>query len=608
MLRYRLLVLGMTLFALISPPVAAGLPATVEDARELAALSGGYWMALNKQRLNLVDGRGDETASLKLRGTHLDSRPTEQGALAVVFDENAQQAVLLDVDLSKGIITNSSHLPGQPFSVKSQCLYRDSQQLIHLFLIGRDGLAEQWLLSGPKPRLLRHLALPPGSEHCRVDDITHTLYVSEETFGIWAYPADAEGEPERHLVVARWPYGLLAGGAGALAVVPSGLAILDAKGENLSLMLRQQGHWSLARSLRIKDADGVLATSGRLSVRTQGRWRTEPLQWAVKDHPTATLPIIEAQGQTVSMAQRGDSADDPALWVNPINPTLSRVFGTDKKQGLLSYDLQGNQLQFLDVGRINNVDLRQQVHLDGRSVDLALATQRDENTLVVFEIDAEGNLRDAGHIPTTQKELYGICLYQPPQGGLEAFVNDKSGIYVQYAIAANGEGYSGTELRRFNMNGLAEGCVVDDLRQRLFIAEEDHGIWTLGAEASLNDQPHPVLPVGQHLTADVEGLAIYRGQQASYLIASSQGDSSFAVLDLEPPFAYRGSFRIGINADLGIDGVSDTDGLEAAALNFGRTYSDGMLIVQDGYKQLPDAAQNFKYVSWQEIAEALHLP
>jgi 3-phytase len=157
------------------------------------------------------------------------------------------------------------------------------------------------------------------------------------------------------------------------------------------------------------------------------------------------------------------------------------------------------------------------------------------------------------------------------------------------------------------MLGVAEGCVVDDRLQRLFIAEEDQGIWTVAADAAIDDHPHLVLPVGAHLKADVEGLAIYPGQQVSYLIASSQGDSSFTVLETEPPFTYRGSFRIGINADAGIDGVSDTDGLEVTAHNLGPNYPNGMLLVQDGYNRLPNMAQNVKFIDWRDIAREFNL-
>lgn len=607
MFQSRLLLSWMTLIALTFQASAYELPKRVSMAKEIAVLPGGHWLALNKHQLNLIDGRGDPADSLAIRGAHLDSRTTSLGARGVVFDENQQQAILFEVDLAKRQILANAKLPPQPFTVKAQCLYRDAQQQDHLFLIGRDGQAEQWIISGEQPRLLRQLAVPPGVEQCRVDDASDTLYVSEEAFGVWAYPANGEGIPSRTLVAARHPYGQLKPKIGALTVLPDGLAIVDADGENINLLHKQQDQWYLSQTLTVAETDQLLASSGQLAIRSNGKWQMGPLWWPRAKQSDANLPIVIPQNETTTVNQMGDSADDPAIWINSLDHNRSRVVATDKKQGLLSYDLQGRQKQFLEVGRVNNVDVRQQINLGERRVDLALATQRDENSLVVFEIDAEGNLRDAGHIPTNQKDIYGICLYQPPEGGLEVFVNDKSGAYVQYAVTLEGDDYAAKALRRFNMRGLAEGCVVDDRRQRLFIAEEDHGIWTLPADASVTEQPRPVLPVGRQLSADVEGLAIYYGQKSDYLIASSQGNSSFAVLDAKPPYAYRGSFRIGINLALGIDGVSDTDGLEVSALDFGGSYAQGMLIVQDGVNQLPSAAQNFKYVPWRDIAQALQL-
>ena len=66
--------------------------------------------------------------------------------------------------------------------------------------------------------------------------------------------------------------------------------------------------------------------------------------------------------------------------------------------------------------------------------------------------------------------------------------------------------------------------------------------------------------------------------------------------------------RIGINVAAGIDGSSETDGLEVSSANFGGPYAKGMLVIQDGYKRLPDGPQNFKYVAWADIAAALQLP
>ena len=116
-----------------------------------------------------------------------------------------------------------------------------------------------------------------------------------------------------------------------------------------------------------------------------------------------------------------------------------------------------------------------------------------------------------------------------------------------------------------------------------------------------------VLPVGGMLHADVEGMGLYHGKGGSYLVVSSQGNNSYVVLDAAAPFSVRGAFRIGIDPVLGIDGASETDGLEVSSANLGGPYARGMLVVQDGFKRLPDGAQNFKAVAWDDIARALKL-
>jgi 3-phytase len=54
--------------------------------------------------------------------------------------------------------------------------------------------------------------------------------------------------------------------------------------------------------------------------------------------------------------------------------------------------------------------------------------------------------------------------------------------------------------------------------------------------------------------------------------------------------------------------VSETDGLEVLSGNFGPAFPNGLLVVQDGYKRLPDGPQNFKLVSWEDVARVLKLP
>lgn len=580
------------------------LPAPVAQAAELASLPDGQWLTAGDDGLVLRDADGRERARLVLRAEYLDSRPLAQGALVAVVDADTQAVLIVDADAGHGQLRVAQRIASPTLALEGLCLYRDGQRHDHLFLLGKDGQAEQWLLSGGAPRLLRRLALPPGSEHCRGDDARQRLLVSEADFGLWAYDAEGEGVPARHLLAAARPWGKLSGGAGALAVLPAGVALLDAGGTRLHLW---QGR--AATRLKVDDGEALAVWGERLLLRDGDGWRVLPTQLALgQPATTPSLPVLQAVAQTDGVARAGDAADDPAIWIHPGEPARSRVLGTNKKQGLLVYDLQGRQQQLLEAGRLNNVDVRQGVRLGGRVVDLAVATQRDEKALALFEIDPDGRLRDVGRVATELREIYGTCLYQPPEGGLEVIANDKDGRFVQYRLELRDGVYAGQPVRRFRLASQPEGCVADDRHGRLFVGEEDVGIWSLAASAAAAAEPVRVMAVGRRLVADVEGLALYHGEKASYLVASSQGNNSYVVLDAQPPHAYRGAFRIGLNPEAGIDGVSETDGLEVTARNLGGPYGAGMLVVQDGYKRLPDGTQNFKFLPWQDVARALGLP
>ncbi|MES2074001.1 MAG: phytase [Pseudomonadota bacterium] len=613
---------GAALLTVLTTPAFAAssaiqhTPGATARAQELAALPDGGWLTLDKQGLHLLDAAGKERAALPMRAKQLDIRSHADGALAMVLDANTDRAQIIIADTKTGQLRQQAQLPAPAYGIESACLFRDAQLLDHLFLIGKDGQAEQWVLHGEQRQLVRKLALPPHVKHCRVDDANQTLLVSESNVGLWAYDADAEAMGSREPVALRAPYGKLEGGAGALAVLPGGgVALLDSKGKTLHLLRQRDGVWQAvgrqsaggAKQLAVRAqplAQLLLPDEGAKS------WQIRPLAWQAPKataKQAAPLPIIEPRAQTEPMARPGDAADDPAIWLHPTDRSASRVLGTNKKQGLLVYDLQGKQLQLLEVGRLNNVDLRQNVQIDQQRYDLAVATQRDDNTLVLFNIDANGDVSEAARFPTGLEKIYGICSYQPAGGGLEVFINDKDGTFLQYRIGRQDGRFASTLLRKFKVASQPEGCVADDRNARLYLGEEKHGVWVTSADAAKPDALSMALPVGPHLTADVEGMALYRGAKVDYLVVSSQGSSSYVVLDARPPYKVRGGFRIGFNLAAGIDGTSETDGLDVTSANLGGAYAKGMLVVQDGYKRLPDGAQNFKYVAWDDVARALKL-
>lgn len=598
-----------------APTASAG--ALRSQAQELRALPSGHWLALQDDSISLLSAAGQTLDQLALRGEGLDVRAQGQSALAVVTDRDTRDVVPIAVDLQRSTLTRQPPLDTATLMPESACLHRDAQGLVHAVVLGQEGQAQQWVLHQGQAHLLRRLAMPPGAERCEVDDASGTMFLLEPAVGLWAYGFTQDAPMTRQLVARVAPHGPLPDDAEVLAAGPSWVSVLSGDGRKALVWTRQRpGAWQASAPVALpRAADALISETAARTTRLW--WRDADTQrWSARTMtppagaavPREAVPFVLPVAQTEAVASRGDAADDPAVWVHPEQPAASRVLGTNKKQGLEVYGLDGRLLQRLPVGRVNNVDVRQAVQLDGTAWDIAVASNRSDNTLTVWQIDRTGSLTEWGRIPSGLDEVYGLCLYRPVQGGVQVFVNDKDGRFRQFALSAPQGVLKGQLLREFAVGSQPEGCVVDDRRARVFLGEEDRGVWTVSAHAHEAARPQLVAKVGQHLKADVEGLALYHGPRQSYLLVSSQGDHSFAVYEAQAPYRWVGKVRVGINVAQGIDGVSETDGMEVTSASLGGRFQSGAVIVQDGYKRLPDGTQNFKLIAWSELARALGLP
>lgn len=324
----------------------------------------------------------------------------------------------------------------------------------------------------------------------------------------------------------------------------------------------------------------------------------------------AQVVPVEPTVETEPVPNAGDAADDPCVWVNKADPSLSTIIGTDKLGGLAVYGLDGQELHYLADGEMDNVDIRYGFYLGDKQEAIVTAGNRTTNSISIYRVDPEtrGLVDVAAGVLPAGLEVYGSCMYRSPLNGeTYFFVNDKDGNVNQFLLAETPDAQVGAVLvRSFNVGSQTEGCVADDELGFFYIGEELVGLWKYGAEPDAGEARTLVdtTAAGGHLTADVEGLSIYYASDGTgYLIASSQGNSTYAVYrregDLADANEYVMSFEI--VASNGIDAVSDTDGLDVSNVNLGPAFPKGVFIAQDGSN---DGNTNFKLVPWESIATA----
>lgn len=617
--------------AAIATPLALSMSAVdtglkTEMAQLLAPqtiIPGADRLVVSKKKgILLLNKQGETLGSLQGTFGSTDHRVDANGLLLATVDADRQQAMITSRLANQKGWTPKQYLPRRDFKIDGVCLYQDEASNAFVFLVGEEGLGEQWLVASKAvplatPQRIRRMSLPPESSTCAVDDAAGLMYVNEEKVGLWAYDAHPEAELARYPVGLRQPMGDIVGSAAGMAVVPGAVLLLDADKAMLHRYARDKKNiWRALPAIALNSFDepeqlSVRVNGNRIEVLVQDErgLHRGALDWLPPAPPSVKhLPILQAQVQTDLVPSLGDAADDPAIWVHPTDAKRSRVLGTDKQGGLLVYDMQGRKLQDLRVGRLNNVDVRAGFMHKGRLIDLAVASNRDHDSLHVFAIDrSSGQLSELGQYPTGLKDIYGICMFKDAQGNIDAIANGKDGRFMQYRLSSSNGKVQSRLVRQFKVATQPEGCVADDYGQQLFVGEEDVAVWALDARAEAPTAMSKVIGVGEVAHADIEGLAFYRGARHNYLVISSQGNDSYVVVDGQAPYAVRGAFRIGLNAAAGIDGVSETDGLEVSSANLGGVWKQGMLVVQDGRKRMPEGKQNYKYVPWSAVADALGL-
>ncbi len=321
-------------------------------------------------------------------------------------------------------------------------------------------------------------------------------------------------------------------------------------------------------------------------------------------------------------------------------------------------------------GRWNNVDVVQGAHVGGRVLDLAVVSDRGRDRLRVFAIDPRGaaagshvvrdvTAPDAARVFSAteadvadQETAYGVAAGRLADGSVRVLATRRH--TTDFAVLDLVAGPGGTVGYRPHLRSSLpasfavpggswspceepgegpqmEGSVFDPTTGDWFVAQEDVGIWRIsgdtwsrwlvdrvrdfGVPASWDEATESCRVTGadpglggSRLSADAEGLTIATDRRGTHLLASSQGDSTFAVYTLRGrSAAYAGGFAV-VDSPTA-DGAQHSDGAAVTTAALGPRFPHGLFVTQDGESTRPGdedrVSTGFRFVPLERITTPL---
>jgi 3-phytase len=305
-----------------------------------------------------------------------------------------------------------------------------------------------------------------------------------------------------------------------------------------------------------------------------------------------------------------NDTDDPAIWINKSKPSESLILGTDKGDatgGIYVYNLDGkidSTKSVFDLKRPNNIDIEYGFKYKGKTIDIAVFTERGRNMIRVFQLP-EMKAIDNGGIEVftgeTCREPMGISLYRKASNNsIYAIVSRKkgaSGSYLwEYLLAESDSGYvTGKKLRAFgNFSGKKEieAVVVDDELGYVYYSDERVGIHQYYADPD-SSNTELALFATSGVRGDHEGISIYpTSKTEGYILLSDQQANRFQIFTREGckenPYNHKLVKIVNVKA-------MESDGNDVTPLAMGPNFPHGLFVVMS-------TDRTFHFYKWEDIA------
>lgn len=307
--------------------------------------------------------------------------------------------------------------------------------------------------------------------------------------------------------------------------------------------------------------------------------------------------------------------DDPAIWINPEDPTKSLIVGTDKDSlgALYVFDIQGKIIHSLvrkGIQRPNNVDISYGLPLGDKTVDFAVTGERLTSKLRFYslpdmtEINPGGIEVYVGETGPEYKDLMGVATYKDPVTGKTYVIAGRKngptdGSYLwQYEMKGSTDGIELELVRKFGNysgNKEIEAIAVDAELGFIYYSDEGVGVRKYYADPEKGNEELALFAT-EGFTKDHEGISIYKtGAQTGYILVSDQEANLFHVFPREGEASNSNSHPLITKLPLS---TISSDGSEVTNQALGAEFPKGLFVAMSDDK-------TFQIYNWEDLEKAI---
>ncbi len=317
--------------------------------------------------------------------------------------------------------------------------------------------------------------------------------------------------------------------------------------------------------------------------------------------------VVKAVKPVIVTEKTLNDTDDPAIWINPKDPSRSLVLGTDKGDttgGIYVFNLEGKidySKSVLKLKRPNNIDIEYGFDFNGKKTDIAVFTERGRQMIRIFSLP-DMKAIDGGGIKVfegeTEKDPMGISLLKNEKG-IYAIVGRKSGpdgsFLWEYKLYTEGADLVKAKKVRafgkFSGKKEIESIVVDDELGYVYYSDETVGVRQFYASPDSSNAELSLFAT-KGVKNDHEGLSIFpTSSSTGYILLSDQQANRFQIFSRE---AQGGKFEHKLLKVVRV-AARDSDGSDVTAVPLNNTFRHGLFVVMS-------TDRTFHFYRWEDIA------